>query len=342
MRRALAAVLLVLSAAACSGGGGHETSPYSAVDVSWFERLNTWYEQYQRQATKVPPVYERALETRTDLGPLRQVLRPYQECAQSLRAKVGEPKHEQLRRANRFLLEACAKDQRFARALIKSAAPNPGYPTADQFRQSDFPFHEAFQEIEAGLIANRSLPVRAEETGESRIEPRLSKAASALTVQDIEVRCWSAEEWPRMSKEYNAYARAPGDDAGLATGATRAQIPPSACEPLAAFLYEHRQPATGEDVEGLAKAVAIVAHETEHLYETDAGEAETECHAAQDVRQLARLLGASSSYASQLATVYWRDVYPSQPPDYRSRECRSGGSLDRHPETAAFPSGPTR
>lgn len=329
--------LLALSAAACSSGGGQEANPYSTVDVGWFERLNSWYERYQRQDTKIQPVYIRALDTRGDLGPLRQVLRPYRECTQSLRAKVGAPKHEQLRRANRFLLEACDKDQRFARALIKSAAPNPGYPTSDQFRQSDFPFHEAFQAIEAGLIANRSLPVRDGETDESRIEPRLSKAASALTVQDIEVRCWSPEEWPRMIKEYNAYSGARGDDAGLATGATRVQIPPSACETLAAFLYDHQQPATDEDVEGLAEAVAIVGHETEHLFETEAGEAETACHAAQDVRPLARLLGASSSAASRLAAVYWRNVYPSQPPDYRSKECRNRGSLDRHPETAAFP-----
>lgn len=337
MRRAIALVLLVLSAAACSGGSGHETTSYTNPDLGWINRLNNWYERYQRQGTNLMPVYNRTLETQGDLGPLRQALRPYQECTRSLRAKVGEPKPEQLRRAYGFVLEACDKDERFARAILKSAGPNPGYPSSDQYPKSDFPFHEAFQAIEAGLIANRSLPVRDGETDESRIEPRLSKAASALTVQDIEVRCWSPEEWPRMKKEYDAYSGARGDQLGLATGATRAQIHPSSCETLAAFLYGNRQPTTDQDVKELAEAVAVVAHETEHLFETESGEAETECHAAQDVGQFARLLGASSSLASRLATVYWRDVYPSQPPDNRSKECRNGGSFDRHPETAAFP-----
>jgi hypothetical protein len=337
MRRAIAAVLLALAAAACSGGGGQEAKPYSAVDLGWIKRLNRWDERYERQGTDIQPVYIRALETRGDLGPLREVLRPYRECTRSLRAKVGEPEHEQLRRAYGFLLEACDKDQRFARALLRSASPNPGYPSADQFRASDFPFHEAFQAVGTGLIANRSLPVRGGQTDESRIEPRLSQAASTLTRQEIEVRCWSAEDWPRMNKEYNAYSGDRGDPAGFVTGATRAHIFPAYCETLARFLYDHWRPADDVGLDDLAEAVGLVAHETEHLFETGIGEAETECHAAQDVRQLARLLGASSSYASRLATVYWRDVYPPQPPDYRSKECRNGGAFDRHPETDAFP-----
>jgi hypothetical protein len=336
MRTKVAAALLALIAAGCSGGS-HEPKPYSAVDLAWIKRVNRWTDRYFAQGQKIQPVYTRASQTREDLGPLREALRPYRECTGSSRAKVGEPRHEQLRRAYGFLLEACDKDQRFARALLKSASPNPGYPTSDQFRQSDFPFHQAFQAIEAGLIANRSLPVRGGETDESRIEPRLSQAASALTLQDIEVRCWSVEDWPRMNKEYNAYSSDRGDPAGFVTGATRAHISPSSCETLGRFLYGHGRPATDEGVEEVAEAVGLVAHETEHLFETGAGEAETECHAAQDVRRLARSVGAPSSYASRLATVYWRDVYPSQPPEYRSKECRKGGSFDRHPETDAFP-----
>src|SRR5262245_54002014 len=297
MRRALAAVLLVLSVAAC-GGSGDQANPYSTLDLGWINRLSDWYEQYQREGTKLMPVYNRTLETRGDLGPLRAALRPYQECAQTFRAKVGEPKPEHLRRAYGFVLEACDKDQRFARAILKSAGPNPGYPSSDQYLKSDFPFHEAFQAIEAGLIANRRLPVRDGQTDESRIEPRLSKAASALTVEDIEVRCWSTKDWPAVIKEWNAYPSDRKDADGFGTGATRVQIHPTGCEALAALAYGHRQPAEGRGVEELADAVALVAHETEHLSERDDTEAETECHAAQDVRELARLLGASSSYAS--------------------------------------------
>ena len=337
MKRAIAAVLLVLAATACSRGGGDEAKPYTTVDLGWIDRLNTWYEGYQKRGANLTPVYTQALDTRGDLGPLREELRPYQECAQNLRAKVGEPKEEQLRRAYGFLQEACDKDQRYARALLKSASPNPGYPSSDQYLKSDFPFHEAFQTVEAGMIANRSLPVRDGRSDESRIEPRLTKAASALAVQDIQVRCWSDEEWPSMAKEWDAYAGDRTDADGFATGATRVQIQPSSCNALAEFLEDHRRPADDQGVEELAAAVGLVAHGTEHHFEKGNGEAETECHAAQDVQQLARLLGASSSDAAQLSTVYWRDVYPSQPADHRSPECRSGGTFDRHPETAAFP-----
>lgn len=330
-------VLLALSAAACSGGGEQEAKPYSTVDLGWIKRLNSWYERYQRQGTNIQPVYTRALETRGDLGPLRKVLRPYRECTRSVRAKVGEPKHEQLRRAYGFLLGACDKDQRYARALLKSASPNPGYPTSDQFRESDFPFHQAFQAIETGLIANRSLPTRGGQTDESRIEPRLSQAASALTLRQIQVRCWSARDWPPVIKEWNTYTGQMGDAAGFADSSTHANIAPPHCATLARFLYDRWRPADRTGVEEVADAVATVAHEVEHLYETEAGEAETECHAVQDVRGLARALGASSSYASRLAGVYWRDTYPSNPAEYRSEECRRGGGYDRHPETAAFP-----
>jgi hypothetical protein len=337
MRRAIALVLLALSAAACSGGGSDEAKPYSAVDVGWIEHVNSWYQQYQRQGAGVAPVYNHAVEQRGDLSPLRKVLQPYLQCTTSLGAKVGEPENDQLRRAYTFLREACDRDQRYARALLKSAQPNPGYPTAEQFRQSDLPFHEAFQAVEAGLIANRSLPVRDSESDESRVEARLSKAASALTVQEIEVRCWSDEEWPSMREQWNAYSDGTGDVDGFVTGATRVQIQPSSCKTLAAFLYGDGQPTDEQGLEELAEAVGLVAHETEHLYERDAGEAETECYAAQDVRPLARSLGASQADADRLAALYWSDVYPTQRPEYRSEQCRKDGPFDRHPETPVFP-----
>ena len=93
MRRALAAALLVLTTAACSGGGGDQTTSYSAPDLGWINRLNSWYELHKKQGTKIVPVWNHTLQTKGDLGPLRAVLRPYRECTQSLRAKVGELNH---------------------------------------------------------------------------------------------------------------------------------------------------------------------------------------------------------------------------------------------------------
>lgn len=340
MRAALTGLAVVLVAAGCSGGGSHEPKPYSAADLAWIKRLDRWTDRYFEQSQKIQPVYERLLRRRGDLQPLRDVLRPYRECAQTLQASVIEPEHERLRRAYELVLEACEEDRRLAREVVESASR--GYLTSDLIQRSDSIFRRATQEIEDGLIANRPLPVRGGESDESRIEPRLTQASSALTLQDIEVRCWSLRDWSPMHKELNAYSGARGDDAGFVTtgfafGASRVHIHPGFCEPLAMFLYGHWRPANDADLEELAEAVGVVAHETEHLFETAAGEAETECHAAQDVRRLARLLGASSSYASRLAAVYWRDVYPSQQSEYRSKECRNGGRFDRHPETGVFP-----
>lgn len=68
-----------------------------------------------------------------------------------------------------------------------------------------------------------------------------------------------------------------------------------------------------------------------------ADEAQVECHGAQNVRRLARALGASPAYASGLAAVYWNRVYPYESKEYRTRECRNDGLYDMRPETNVFP-----
>jgi hypothetical protein len=66
-------------------------------------------------------------------------------------------------------------------------------------------------------------------------------------------------------------------------------------------------------------------------------EAETECHGFQDVRRLARLLGASPSYAARLATAYWEWLYPANPKGYRTPYCRNDGPFDLNPQTDVWP-----
>jgi hypothetical protein len=338
VKAAVAAALLVLAAVACSGGP-NEAEPYSAADLAWINKLAAWNELYSTEPQRIKPVYTRLLANpEDDLQPLRDVLLPYRECAQGLDESVGgAPEHPQLRRAYELLEKACAEDRRFALRLVGTLLPNQTEPAYEVAPTSEPLFLRADELIEDGLRVNRPLPVRGAETGESRIDPRLSEAAKDLTLQDIHVRCWSTEDWPATVKEWNTYAEDTSDPAGFVTGATEIHIDPSHCATLAKFLYADWRPGESEDVEDVADAVELVAHEIEHLFETYPGEAETECHAIQSIRKLARLLGASPSYASRLARVYWTELYPREEEEYISPQCRNGGIYDERPDTDVFP-----
>jgi hypothetical protein len=338
MRTAVAAALLVLVAVSCSGKPA-EPEPYSEADMAWIKNLAAWDERYSAQPEIIKPVYTRLLETHGDLGPLRDVLRPFRECAQDLDSGVnGEPEHPQLRRAYEVLQKACAEDRSFAFRLVQTLNPNAAEPPYEVVQTSEPHFLRAAELIEDGLWVNRPLPVRGDQEAESRIDPRLSEAAKAMTLQEIHVRCWSTEDWPRVLKEWTTYSDSDARDAaGFVTGATEIHLAPSSCATLAKFLYADWRPTGAERVKELADAVELVSHEVEHLFETYPGEAETECHAMQSTGELARRLGASRSYASRLTRVYWTDVYPNEEAEYISPECRDGGTFDERPDTDIFP-----
>jgi hypothetical protein len=137
-------------------------------------------------------------------------------------------------------------------------------------------------------------------------------------------------------KEWGAYG-GDSDLAGFAHGVNRASIAPDQCRRLARLVYDHRTPGADGSLYYLADAVELVAHETEHLVSAGGSEAVTECYGMQDVRRLARALGASASYAAKLAEVYWKVVYPENEPDYRTSDCRNGGPLDARPASDLWP-----
>jgi hypothetical protein len=83
--------------------------------------------------------------------------------------------------------------------------------------------------------------------------------------------------------------------------------------------------------------VGLLAHESGHLFESETNEAKTECFAVQRIAELARILGVSGSYADGLAEVYWKDLYPRNPPGYRTSLCRDGGPLDLNPRSDKWP-----
>ena len=79
-----------------------------------------------------------------------------------------------------------------------------------------------------------------------------------------------------------------------------------------------------------AEAVAVLAHEAEHLRNgLRASEAVTECQGMQRMRRLARLMGASQDYADLLAERYWGDLYQYNLKKYKTlRTAATSGTLD--------------
>ena len=107
--------------------------------------------------------------------------------------------------------------------------------------------------------ATQPLPVMAAPSSQSRIEPVFGRVASALAGRAVEVRCWSAADWPKVTVLDPVET---GGFADLATGTVN--LPPSVCGPLDALAYSpsHRfVDATWQDV----AATHVLAHEAAHL-----------------------------------------------------------------------------
>ena len=74
-------------------------------------------------------------------------------------------------------------------------------------------------------------------------------------------------------------------------------------------------------------ALHVLGHESVHLAGV-VDEAAADCLAMQLDALVAMQLGASPAFARTLARDYWAQYYPAQEPEYRSPQCRDGGSLD--------------
>jgi hypothetical protein len=83
-------------------------------------------------------------------------------------------------------------------------------------------------------------------------------------------------------------------------------------------------------------ALQTLAHEGWHLA-GHADEATAECYALQRIAFVAAALGAPLEQGVELARAAYVVLYPQMPEQYRSSECRDGGSLDLNPESSVFP-----
>lgn len=185
----------------------------------------------------------------------------------------------------------------------------------------------------AERIDERPLPVLGGRTSVSRIEPRLSAAATRIAGTPVEVRCWSTADWAELDRVLGPFP----DDALAYSAGARAHLSPRVCASLVPLLYSNARPRNGTAARRrLALALDALAHESQKVAGID-GEAQAACYAVQRIRPLARMLGASKDYAAGLAVYVWRQLYVPLPPFFKSLNCRNGGPWDLNPNTSAWP-----
>lgn len=179
----------------------------------------------------------------------------------------------------------------------------------------------AFPVYGVGLLVLLSVGAAVPVIHHAQQEARFANAATALIGTKVSVHCQTAgETFVDVSAElgyvkYNASGRPEH----------KTLIKREQCRDLVKYGNSNKTNPSQQQV----IAVHVLTHEAMHMSGiTD--EAAAECAAVQRDARLARLLGASASAAATLAKMYWQSVYPYMPGDYRSAECRSGGSLDEH------------
>jgi hypothetical protein len=172
--------------------------------------------------------------------------------------------------------------------------------------------------------ATQPLPAIAAPSGRSRIEPVFGRVASALAGRAVEVRCWSAADWPKVTVLDPVET---GGFADLATGTVN--LPPNVCGPLDTLAYTPSHRFAAPTWEGIA-AAHVLAHEAAHLGGAGSSEARAECAAVQTTARAAELLGTDARYARWMASLDWAHLYPGLPASYRSPDCTPGGALDLH------------
>ncbi len=174
----------------------------------------------------------------------------------------------------------------------------------------------------------RKLPTEDQPSSESRIDSRYSQATSTVVAFNIEVRCWSPDDWAAIRRETAALgAETSRTFFGVADAFEGvANLSPSTCESLDQLAYERRADPSPE----LVAALTSLGRESEH----GAGEGrpkEAQCDALQDVRPLATGLGAAPADAASLASLAWR-VYRTKQlePQLWTAECRNEGPFDKN------------
>jgi hypothetical protein len=317
MKRLLAATIsgLALLAAGCSGHSSDKAVEPRAVPPLPTAREIAWFRQMAAFANAVSDLSGQAAapggaKAKAALG----------DCGPIFRNSVGPAPTSRQREAAHAILAAC-RDYRAGDLAAGDRALNAS--AAQIFLRSD----------------GRRLPRRGGVTKASRVEPRFSRVAAALSgVPATVVRCWSLSDWVSLIAERGTYTGGAVNlrADGFVSEGTRVNLAPRMCERLVRFVYEGKRPPSGKAKLQLANTVLTLGHETVHVA-PGGDEAVATCYGLQRMRRAARLLGAPPAYADSLAELAWTGLYPYGLAKYHSPECRDGGKLDLNPRSSVWP-----
>ena len=214
--------------------------------------------------------------------------------------------------------------------------------------------------VVAGLAAPAQARERSTSSGRApalaHFEAEASSVARSLAGGSVEISCASAATWRALATRWGfdpatTWALTPRHWDSAAGGAVAdglAQLSPRTCALGSSFaaaptergarICRHgTREGECDDWANKLRSVHVLTHESMHLAGV-MGEAEADCLATQVDSLVARALGADRRFARLLAREYWTYYYPTQPPAYRSRECRDGGALDLFPAQRGWPS----
>lgn len=160
-------------------------------------------------------------------------------------------------------------------------------------------------------------------------ENRLALVASALAERDVEVSCPGF--WTRLVEITPNAGWVDFDEHGLP--ADRTSLSADTCSNLERVWR-------GKDARSrdATWAILTLAHESWHLRGVK-NEARTQCYAIQSVYAVARGLGVDDREARLVAARAALDHARQSPGDYKSPECRPGGTYDLNPHTPHWPTG---
>lgn len=184
-----------------------------------------------------------------------------------------------------------------------------------------------FPSISTGLLVVLAIAFAVPVVRRHQEESRLSRVASQLVGDHVSVHCQSIGQALADLGSELGYVRYREDG----TPEPRTTIKRDPCRDLRRYYGGHRHhPSTDEVI-----AVHVLTHEAMHMKGL-LSEAPAECAAVQRDEDTAEMLGASPAEAHELARLYWINVYPNMPGNYRTDECRPGGPLDEGLATAPW------
>jgi hypothetical protein len=341
--RALVVLSLFVAATTLSACGSGDPSPsragLDADERTWVRELAAWMQGLQGAATRAE-----SLRLRGEPGTPERFEReaePVRECRARLDDEPGDAPSSRLERVERLAVDACSQYARAVGAESRAFAGNPGEALAmadAAWAEGNRFWLEMERELELLLTWNRRRPVLGGDRETSRIEPRFGRIASRLANRPVQVRCWSQDDWPRVYEEWRSFANDPDIPAGFVASFDRGRLSldPPTCAGLVRLAYRHDVPDGGDALLDVAGAVGVLAHEVEHLV-SPASEAVTECRGMQAIREFARALGATPDEAARLAEAFWTEIYPTNDREYRTAQCRDGGTLDLDPARPVWP-----